>query len=161
MPLSFASIRRLVIGGLTFGFFAALPFPMYSQVPASPTTPTAAQDPAVIDQAWQKASAKYDAPRSALLKEVDRGAHQGPFHPDWESLQKYEAPEWYKDAKFGIFIHWGVYSVPAFGSEWYPRDMYREGSEEYKHHIATYGPQDKFGYKVRHVRQRPQRLDRR
>ena len=73
--------------------------------------------------------------------------HQGPFRPDWESLQKYEAPEWYKDAKFGIFIHWGVYSVPAFGSEWYPRDMYREGSEVYKHHIATYGPQDKFGYK--------------
>jgi alpha-L-fucosidase len=56
-------------------------------------------------------------------------------------------PEWYKDAKFGIFIHWGAYSVPAFGNEWYPRNMYREGSEEYKHHIATYGPLDKFGYK--------------
>jgi alpha-L-fucosidase len=40
-----------------------------------------------------------------------------------------------------------VYSVPAFGSEWYPREMYRPGSEEYKHHLATYGPQDKFGYK--------------
>ena len=101
----------------------------------------------MIDQAWQKASAKYDAQRSALLKEVDRLDHQGRFRPDWESLEKYEVPEWYKDAKFGIFIHWGVYSVPAFGSEWYPRDMYREGSEEYKHHIATYGPQDKFGYK--------------
>ena len=72
---------------------------------------------------------------------------QGPFRPDWESLQKYEVPEWYKDAKFGIFIHWGAYSVPAFGNEWYPRNMYRDGSEEYKHHIATYGTQDKFGYK--------------
>ncbi|MGC2186569.1 MAG: alpha-L-fucosidase, partial [Terriglobales bacterium] len=53
----------------------------------------------------------------------------------------------YKDAKFGIFIHWGLYSVPAFGNEWYPRNMYTEGSREYKHHLATYGPQDKFGYK--------------
>ena len=61
--------------------------------------------------------------------------------------QKYEVPEWYKDAKFGIFIHWGVYSVPAFGNEWYPRNDVPQGSEEYKHHIATYGPQDKFGYK--------------
>jgi hypothetical protein len=50
-----------------------------------------------------------------------------------------------KGREVGVFIHWGVYSVPAFGSEWYPRDMHREGSEEYKPHIATYGPQDKFG----------------
>ena len=70
-----------------------------------------------------------------------------PYRPDYESLDKYQVPAWYKDAKFGIFIHWGVYSVPAFGNEWYPRNMYREGSDEYKHHIATYGPQDKFGYK--------------
>jgi len=113
----------------------------------SATAPTASQDPVSIDQTWQKASSKYDAQRATLLKEVDTVGHQGPFRPDWESLQKYEAPDWYKDAKFGIFIHWGVYSVPAFGNEWYPRNMYREGSEEYKHHIATYGPQDKFGYK--------------
>jgi alpha-L-fucosidase len=111
------------------------------------TAPTASVDPASIDQVWQKASSQYDAQRSALLKEVDDVNHQGPFRPDWESLQKYETPDWYRDAKFGIFIHWGVYSVPAFGSEWYPRMMYRAGSEEYKHHIATYGPQDKFGYK--------------
>jgi alpha-L-fucosidase len=56
-------------------------------------------------------------------------------------------PAWYQDAKFGIFIHWGVYSVPAFGSEWYPREMYQQGSNEYKHHLATYGPQTRFGYK--------------
>ena len=96
---------------------------------------------------WQKASSKYDAQRAALLKEVDAIADQGPFRPDWESLQKYEAPEWYQDAKFGIFIHWGVYSVPAFGNEWYPRNMYEPGFDAYKHHIATYGTQDKFGYK--------------
>jgi alpha-L-fucosidase len=111
------------------------------------TAPTASQDPESIDQIWQKASSKYDSQRAALLKDVDTADHEGPFRPDWESLQKYEAPAWYRDAKFGIFIHWGVYSVPAFGSEWYPRLMYIEGSPEYKHHIATYGPQDKFGYK--------------
>ncbi|MGC1415093.1 MAG: alpha-L-fucosidase [Candidatus Acidiferrum sp.] len=113
----------------------------------SPTAPTASQSPEQIDQTWLHASAKYDTPRAALLKDVDRGDQQGPFRPDWQSLENYQPPEWYKDAKFGIFIHWGVYSVPAFGNEWYPRNMYREGSDEYKHHLATYGPQDKFGYK--------------
>jgi len=68
------------------------------------------------------------------------------YEANWESLKRYEIPEWYKDAKFGIFIHWGVYSVPAFGSEWYPRQMYLQGSPEFKHHVKTYGPQKKFGY---------------
>ena len=134
------SIRKL--GGILFVLFA--PYIVNAQ---SATAPTESEDPESIDQIWQKASSKYDAERSALLKQVDAVAHQGPFRPDWESLEKYEVPEWYKDGKFGIFIHWGVYSVPAFGNEWYPRNMYREGSEEYKHHIARYGPQSKFGYK--------------
>ncbi len=122
------------------------PSPVRAQA-TSATAPTASQEPIAVDQAWQRASAKYDEARTAILKEVDRKGHEGPFRPDWESLQKYEVPEWYKDAKFGIFIHWGVYSVPAFGNEWYPRNMYRPDSDEYKHHIATYGPVDKFGYK--------------
>jgi alpha-L-fucosidase len=141
------SFRRLVVMGVVFATFAVLPAALYAQAAASPTAPTASENPVAIDQAWQKASAKYDAPRTAILRDVDRVGHEGPFRPEWESLQRYEVPEWYQDAKFGVFIHWGVYSVPAFGSEWYPRDMYREGSAEYKHHIATYGPQDKFGYK--------------
>ncbi|MGB2645123.1 MAG: alpha-L-fucosidase [Candidatus Acidiferrum sp.] len=127
--------------------FVAAPAQSRSQTASSATAPTASETPEALDQTWQRASAKYDAPRAALLKDVDRADQEGPFRPDWESLQNYAAPEWYKDAKFGIFIHWGVYSVPAFGNEWYPRNMYREGSDEYKHHIATYGPQDKFGYK--------------
>lgn len=69
------------------------------------------------------------------------------YQATWESLKKYQVPDWFRDAKFGIFIHWGVYSVPAFGSEWYPRLMYQQGSNEYKHHIEKYGPQSKFGYK--------------
>lgn len=125
---------------------AAVPSRMLAQT-AEASAPTAAQDPLTIDRTWQKASAKYDSARAAILENVDRGIAEGPFRPDWESLQNYKVPEWYMDAKFGIFIHWGVYSVPAFGNEWYPRNMYNAGSDEYKHHIATYGPQAKFGYK--------------
>ena len=71
----------------------------------------------------------------------------GPFTPDWESLKAYRVPAWYQDGKFGIFIHWGVYAVPAFGNEWYPRNMYEQGSPEFAHHVATYGPHTQFGYK--------------
>ena len=109
--------------------------------------PTASEPPEAIDQVWKRASSKYDSERAAILEQVIKGIQQGPFRADWQSLRQYDVPEWYRDAKFGIFIHWGVYSVPAFGSEWYPRDMYRRDSEEYKHHIVTYAPVDKFGYK--------------
>jgi len=141
------SIRGLTISALTLGAIALSASALYSQTGSSPTAPTASDAPAAIDQIWQKASSKYDAQRRTLLENVDRVNQDGPYRPDWESLRKYEVPDWYQDAKFGIFIHWGVYSVPAFGNEWYPRNMYIEGSDEYKHHIATYGPQDKFGYK--------------
>ncbi len=106
-----------------------------------------AQTPNTDDLAWQHAVAPYDAARNAILKHVDEGAAHGPFQPQWPSLQKYRVPDWYQDAKFGIFIHWGVYSVPAFGNEWYPRNMYLQGSPEFVHHVATFGPQLQFGYK--------------
>ena len=80
------------------------------------------------------------------LAHVER-APDGPFKADWDSLGAYRVPEWFRDAKFGIFIHWGVFSVPAFDNEWYPRNMYIEGSKAFKHHVETYGPQAKFGYK--------------
>ena len=70
------------------------------------------------------------------------------FQPDWDNIaQYYQFPEWFRDGKFGIFIHWGVYAVPAFANEWYSRNMYRLDSREYKHHIETYGEHTKFGYK--------------
>ncbi|MEM2678736.1 MAG: alpha-L-fucosidase, partial [Thermofilaceae archaeon] len=72
---------------------------------------------------------------------------KGPFEPDWSSLKSYRTPKWYIDAKLGIFIHWGVYSVPAFGNEWYPRNMYIKGSPEYEFHLKTFGPHNEFGYK--------------
>ncbi len=69
------------------------------------------------------------------------------FTPDWDSLSRHTpAPKWFQDAKFGIYFHWGVYSVPAFGNEWYPRNMYDKNSKEYAHHVATYGDPSKFGY---------------
>lgn len=61
------------------------------------------------------------------------------YQATWESLGQYTVPQWYQDGKFGIFIHWGLYAVPAFGNEWYPRNMYQQGSREFAHHVATYG----------------------
>ena len=98
---------------------------------AVPAPTRAAQDPKV----------------ARMIHEVDAVAARGPFAPNWASLARFKTPEWYQDAKFGIFIHWGVYSVPAFGNEWYPRNMYLQGTPEFEHHVATYGPQAKFGYK--------------
>ncbi len=85
--------------------------------------------------------------RQAYLKEIESIVARGPYHADWESLCAFEVPAWYREAKFGIFIHWGVYSVPAFGDEWYPRKMYMQGSEAFEHHVKTYGPHKEFGYK--------------
>src|SRR5207245_5251292 len=67
-----------------------------------------------------------DAGVAATVRRVEAVAARGPFAPTWASLEKFQAPPWYRDAKFGIFIHWGVYSVPAFGNEWYPRNMYKQ-----------------------------------
>ena len=103
--------------------------------------------PAVLLAAGVALPQTYEQKVETAVQEVDRVAAAGPFRPAWDSLKQYQVPDWYLDAKFGIFIHWGVYSVPAFGSEWYPRQMYMEGTPEFKHHLATYGPQSKFGYK--------------
>ena len=81
------------------------------------------------------------------LNTVDARIHHGPFQANWNSLAAYRTPDWFSDAKFGIFLHWGVYSVPAFANEWYSRNMYVKGSPAYEYHRAVYGPQSKFGYK--------------
>lgn len=84
---------------------------------------------------------------SAYLKAIDDTIAKGSFKDNWDSLSEYQVPGWYKNAKFGIFIHWGLYSVPAFDSEWYSRNMYIKDSKAYKHHIAVYGEHKDFGYK--------------
>jgi alpha-L-fucosidase len=70
----------------------------------------------------------------------------GPFQPNWDSLRaNYSIPKWFQEGKFGIFIHWGLYSVPAHGSEWYLAHMY--SPEGMAWHVEHFGPLDKFGYK--------------
>ena len=81
------------------------------------------------------------------MQKIEAVIAQGPYRDSWESLSGYQVPRWFRDAKFGIFLHWGVYSVPAFGSEWYSRNMYIQGSPEFAHHVRTYGPHKEFGYK--------------
>ena len=71
---------------------------------------------------------------------------KGPFEPSFESLYGFECPEWFRDAKFGIWSHWGAQSVPMYG-DWYARNMYIEGSEQYRYHLRHYGHPSVFGYK--------------
>ncbi len=85
--------------------------------------------------------------KKAYLAEIEKVIKEGPYDDTWDSLCEHPTPRWYEKGKFGIFIHWGVYSVPAFGNEWYPRYMYQKGSRENLHHETTYGTLDKFGYK--------------
>src|SRR5210317_2006788 len=69
------------------------------------------------------------------------------YEPNFESLEQVNpVPEWFKDAKFGIYFHWGVYAVPAFSNEWYPRTMYIKGSAENKHHTEVYGDISEWPY---------------
>ena len=81
------------------------------------------------------------------LKMIEEVNSAGEFRPSWESLSKAALPEWFDRKRLGIFIHWGVYSVPAYANEWYPRTMYIQGTDEFAHHVKTYGPQKNFGYK--------------
>lgn len=85
--------------------------------------------------------------KEEYLIQIDKVIESGKYKDDWSSLSNHKTPEWYRNGKLGIFIHWGIYSVPAFGSEWYSRAMYDKNNREFEHHIKTYGTQDKFGYK--------------
>jgi alpha-L-fucosidase len=83
-----------------------------------------------------------------LLRNIslDETMESGPFSPNWDSLQNYKVPEWYRDAKFGIWAHWGPQCQPEHG-DWYARIMYIEGSDDYKFHVEKYGHPSKFGFK--------------
>jgi alpha-L-fucosidase len=70
----------------------------------------------------------------------------GPFKPDMDSLKQYACPTWFRDAKFGIWAHWGPQSVPMDG-DWYARGMYEQGSHHYTYHLEHYGHPSEFGYK--------------
>lgn len=81
------------------------------------------------------------------LKQIDQVILEGKYRDDWGSLSGHKTPDWYYSGKFGIFIHWGLYSVPAYGNEWYSRNMYDASHREFDHHRRTYGDQKQFGYK--------------
>jgi len=70
----------------------------------------------------------------------------GPFEPSLESLRGFECPDWFRDAKFGVWSHWGAQSVPMYG-DWYARNLYQQGSEQYRYHLRHYGHPSRVGYK--------------
>ena len=74
------------------------------------------------------------------------GVAPGPFQPSWESLSAYQVPDWYRDAKFGIWAHWGPQCQPEMG-DWYAQRMYQEKNAVYKFHCEKYGHPSKFGFK--------------
>ncbi len=81
------------------------------------------------------------------LKLIDYVNETAKYKADWASLSHHKIPEWYMRDKLGIFIHWGIYSVPAHGCEWYSRGMYDQNCEDFEYHRKTYGNQKDFGYK--------------
>lgn len=84
----------------------------------------------------------YEVP----VSEIHEPMMAGPYAPTWESLSQYEVPEWFRDAKFGIWAHWGPQCVEGSG-DWMARSMYIEGSREYKYHVENYGHPSEFGFK--------------
>jgi alpha-L-fucosidase len=163
---SFRSIRSLLLCVAALGAPGALAQSAAgaSKAPAA-TQPTAVDlSPEAIDAQWVAATARFAAQRKRVLELADAVIAAGPFRDDWDSLATQSVPDWYRDAKFGIFVHWGVFSVPAFGSEWYSRNMYlpRDSDptdRDYAHHLAAFGPQTAFGYKDFIPRFRMERFD--
>ncbi len=80
------------------------------------------------------------------VNENDEPMQKGKFEPNWESLKTYETPEWFRNAKFGIWAHWGPQCVEGSG-DWMARSLYIEGSSQYKYHVAHYGHPTEVGFK--------------
>ncbi|MBB6251132.1 alpha-L-fucosidase [Nitrospirillum iridis] len=83
---------------------------------------------------------------AGALPATATAAGAGPFLPTWDSLAAgYTPPQWFRDAKFGIWAHWGPQCAPEFG-DWYARRMYMQGDPVYEHHVKTYGHPAQFGF---------------
>jgi alpha-L-fucosidase len=120
------SRRRLIAGAGALGSAALLDSPHLLALPA----------------ASRQVGAPPGSPGAFALPKPDLA---GPVQPTWESLRDhYSDPPWFRGAKIGIFIHWGLYAVPAHHSEWYSRFMYTTDAQWHTDH---YGPPNKFGYK--------------
>jgi alpha-L-fucosidase len=98
---------------------------------------------ATLPSLWLSRALGNDFLQAAYLSEP---IAKGPFKPTWESLQDYKTPDWFRDAKFGMWAHWGPQCEPEAG-DWYARGMYQEGSRQYKIHLEKYGHPSKFGFK--------------
>lgn len=96
--------------------------------------------PAVALSGTARAAADAMAPDASLP------IASGPFKPEWDSLDKYQVPDWFRNAKFGIWAHWGPQCQPEFG-DWYGRLMYEKDSDAHKHHLQTYGDPAQIGFK--------------
>jgi alpha-L-fucosidase len=83
---------------------------------------------------------------SSTISDKAEPMQTGKFEPTWESLQHYQVPQWFRDAKFGIWAHWGPQCEPEHG-DWYARQMYQEATADYKYHVEHYGPPSQFGFK--------------
>ena len=83
---------------------------------------------------------------------------KGPFEPTWESLRQFQCPQWFQDAKFGIWSHWGPQAVPMYG-DWYARRMYMEGTDQYRYHLRQYGHPSRVGWKDMVGRWKAERFD--
>lgn len=106
-----------------------------------------------LPQAFAQTNTPTAAPTAALppapakiLPPPGFGENKGPFQPTWESLSTREIPEWYRDAKFGIWAHWGPQCQPEQG-DWYAMNMYNPNHAHYKFHVQKYGHPSKFGFK--------------
>jgi alpha-L-fucosidase len=86
------------------------------------------------------------AARAEDAVKFDLPVAAGPFQPSFDSLKTYQCPEWFRDAKFGIWAHWGPQAVPMEG-DWYAKKMYAQGDKDYKDHLERWGHPSEFGYK--------------
>ena len=138
--LNRSRIVRLVSLALVMMNFSS---PVFSQSNSNATTSVTAQTNAVqnIRRASRSAAVAVAVTNLPAIP-------PGPVQPTWESIRaNYKDPEWFRDGKFGIMMHWGIYSVPAHGSEWYVRYMYGGNKGMMQWHTEHFGSPTNFGYK--------------
>ena len=157
MPNHLIKIPRLSIHPIIFILILLAASPLHSQ--AKPSSPAQDIGEGGNTMGFDMAPETNIDVVNAALKQIPIPMAPGPVQPTWESLKEnYKVPTWFIGAKFGIFIHWGIFSVPAHGNEWYEKWMYAGGDDNtvktmHSHtnfvdwHTEHFGPPDKFGYK--------------
>ncbi len=148
MPLprrKFIQQSALVAASLTAPQFLSRLSAADAPAPVSNTTAAASNTTTAAAPAAPPAIVYPPAP-TPIVAPDGFGVAPGPFQPTWDSLSSYQAPDWFRDAKLGIWAHWGPQCQPEMG-DWYAQKMYQEGSADYKFHVQKYGHPSKFGFK--------------